>query len=166
MNSTRLIFFNYWIFSVFTFQMLFPFLVSPLEPLYSTSLPLLLWGCFPSHPPTFISPSWHSPTLRNQAFIGPRASHPIDARWCHLLLHLQLEPWVPPCVLFRWSFSPWELWSVCLVDTVVLPMGLQTPSAPSVLSLTPPWLAVSIHLCIGQALAGPLRRQLYQTPFS
>jgi hypothetical protein len=27
---------------------------------------------------------------------------------------------------------------VCLVDIVVLPMGLQTPSAPSVLSLTPP----------------------------
>jgi hypothetical protein len=45
-----------------------------------------------------------------------------------------------------------------LVDTVVLPLELQTPSAPSVLSLTPPlgtpcsvqWLAVSIHLCICQ----------------
>jgi hypothetical protein len=51
-------------------------------------------------------------------------------------------------------------------------MGLQTPSAPSVLSLTPPLgtqcsvqrLAVSIPLCICQALAEPLRRQLYQTP--
>ena len=40
---------------------------------------------------------------------------------------------------------------------------------PSVLSLTPPlgslcsvrWLASSIHICIGQALAEPLRRQLY-----
>ena len=50
---------------------------------------------------------------------------------------------------------------------------LQTPSAPSVLSLIPPlrtpcsvqWLAVSICLCICQALAGPLRRQLYQAPF-
>ncbi|KRX11800.1 hypothetical protein T07_8521 [Trichinella nelsoni] len=44
-------------------------------------------------------------------------------------------------------------------------MGLQTPSAPSVLSLTPPlgtphsvqWLA---------ALAEPLRRQLYQAAVS
>jgi hypothetical protein len=41
---------------------------------------------------------------------------------------------------------------VWLVDTVVLPMGLQTPSAPSVLSLAPPlrtlcsiqWLAMSL----------------------
>jgi len=49
-------------------------------------------------------------------------------------------------------------------------MGMQTISALSVLSLTPPlgilflvqWRAVSIHLCICQALAEPLRRQLYQ----
>jgi hypothetical protein len=55
-----------------------------------------------------------------------------------------------------------------LVDIVVLPMGLQTPSAPSNLSLAPPlgtpcsvqWLAESIHLCTCQALAAPLRRQL------
>ena len=61
---------------------------------------------------------------------------------------------------------------VLLVDIVVLPMGLQTPSAPSVISLTPPlgtphsmqWLAVSIRLCICKALAGRLRRQLYQAP--
>jgi hypothetical protein len=51
-------------------------------------------------------------------------------------------------------------------------MGLQTPSAPLVLSLAPPlgalcsvqWLAESIHLCICQALAEPLKRQLYQAP--
>jgi hypothetical protein len=53
-------------------------------------------------------------------------------------------------------------------------MGRQTPSALWVLSLVPPlgtlcsvqWLAVSIHLCICQALVQPLRRQLYQTPVS
>jgi hypothetical protein len=53
-------------------------------------------------------------------------------------------------------------------------MELQTPSAPSVLSLIPPletpcsvqWLAVSICLCICQALTEPLKRQLYQAPFS
>ena len=57
-----------------------------------------------------------------------------------------------------------------MVDSVRIPMGLQTPSAPSFLSLTPPlgtprsfqWLAVSVHLCICQALAETLRRQLYQ----
>jgi len=53
-------------------------------------------------------------------------------------------------------------------------MGLQAPLAPSILSLTPPivtpfsvqWLAVSIRLCICQALAEPLRRELYQAPVS
>jgi hypothetical protein len=88
-----------------------------------------------------------------------------------------LEPWVPPCVLFGWWFSPWECWGGGgLVGIILLPMGLQTPSAPSVLSLTSPlrtlcsvqWLASSIHLCIcqAQALTEPLRRQLYQAPVS
>jgi hypothetical protein len=36
-----------------------------------------------------------------------------------------LEPWVPPCVLFGWWFSPRELWSYWLVHIVVPPMGLQ-----------------------------------------
>jgi hypothetical protein len=51
---------------------------------------------------------------------------------------MQLEPWVAPCVLFRWWFSLWELWGIWLVDIVVLAMGLQTHSAPSFLSLIPP----------------------------
>jgi hypothetical protein len=46
----------------------------------------------------------------------------------------------------------------------------KAPSAPSVLPLTPPlgslcsvqWLAASICICIGHALAEHLRRQLYQ----
>jgi hypothetical protein len=90
------------------------------------------------------------------------------------MLHMRLEPWVPPCVLFGWWFSPWELWGYWLVYIVVSPMGLQTPSAPWVLFLAPPlgtlcsvqWLAESVHLCICQALAEPLRRQLYQAPVS
>jgi hypothetical protein len=63
---------------------------------------------------------------------------------------------------------------VWLVDTVVLPMELQNPSTPSVLSLTPllgtphpvQRMAMSICLCICKALAGPLRRRQYQAPFS
>jgi hypothetical protein len=23
---------------------------------------------------------------------------------------MRLEPWIPPCVLFGWWFSPWKLW--------------------------------------------------------
>jgi hypothetical protein len=106
----------------------------------------------PTQPST--SPPWHFLTLGNGAFTGPWASPPIDARQGYPRLHMQLQPWVPPFVLFAWWFSPWELWEVWLVD-IVLPIGLQTPSPPSVLCLTPPlgtlcsveWLAVNICLC-------------------
>jgi hypothetical protein len=63
---------------------------------------------------------------------------------------------------------------VRLVNGVVLPMGLQSPLAPSVLPLALPlgspgsvrWLPMSICICIGQALVEPLREQLYQAPIS
>jgi hypothetical protein len=74
------------------------------------------------------------------------------------------------------SSKTWEnLNRVWLVGIVVLPMSCKPlQSAPSLLSLTPPLetlcsvqqLAVSICLCICQALAKPLRRQLYQAPVS
>jgi hypothetical protein len=83
--------------------------------------------------------------------------------WNHRSLH----------VYSGWWFSPWELWLVQLVD-IVLPKGLQSPSAPSVLPLAlsfgfaglVQWLAVSICICIGQVLAEPLREQPYQAPVS
>jgi hypothetical protein len=61
-----------------------------------------------------------------------------------------------------------------LVGIVALPVGFLTPSAPSVLLLTPPlespllvrWLDLCIHIYTGQALAQPFRRQLYQVPVS
>ena len=61
-----------------------------------------------------------------------------------------------------------------MVDIVVLPMRLQIPLAPKVLALTSPLgsprsvqcLAVCIRICIGPALAEPLRAQLYQAPVS
>ena len=104
----------------------------------------------------------------------PRASPPIDGQLGHPLLHMQLETWVPPCVFFDWWFSPRELWAYWLVHIVAPPLGLQTPSVPWVLSQTPlmgtlcsvQWIAVSIHFCICQALAEPLRRQLYQASVS
>jgi hypothetical protein len=132
---------------------------------YPIPSPLLLWGWTPTHPPTPASLPLHSSTLGHRAFMGPRASSPIDAQQGYFLLHMWLEPWVPPCVLLGWWFRSWGLW---LVD-IVLPMGLQTPSVPPVLSLTPPlgtlysvqWLTVNICLCICQALAEPLSRQLH-----
>jgi hypothetical protein len=127
-----------------------------------------------TNPPTPASLSWPSPTLEHGAFTRPKASTLIVVPQGHPLLHMWLEPWVPPCILFGWLFSPWKLWAAgagCAWLKIVLPMGLQTPSAISVPSLTPPlgtqslfqWLAASICLC---ALAEPLRRQLYQAPIS
>ena len=60
-----------------------------------------------------------------------------------------------------------------MVD-IVLSMRLQTPSAPTVHAPTSPLgslcsvqcLAVYICICIGQVLAMPLKRQLYQAPVS
>jgi hypothetical protein len=152
--------------------MLSPFLVFPLETLYLLLLTPASVSVLRPPTPAFL-PS-NSPTLEHRAFTGPRAFSPIDAQQDHPLLHMRQEQWVPPCVLFGWWFSPRELWEIWLVDIVVLPMGLQTPSAPSVLFLTCPlgsscsvqWLVVSICFCICQALAEPLRRQLYQAPVS
>jgi hypothetical protein len=126
----------------------------------------------------------------------PSHTHPLLFPWPGFALHWFIKPskdqgpllslmsnrpssatyvtGVPPCVLFGLWFSVWELKGFWLVYIVVPPAGLQTPSSPSNLSLTPPprilcsvqWLAGSICLCICQALAEPLRRQLYQAPVS
>jgi hypothetical protein len=87
----------------------FPSFPSRNSTLYPIPHPLLLWGCSPSHPPTPTLPHLYSPTLENRAFTGPRDSPPIDARQGQPLLHVRLEAWVPPCELFAWWFSPWEL---------------------------------------------------------
>jgi hypothetical protein len=156
-----LYYYFYWIFYLFTFQKLFPFLVSPLEinP-YPITILLLLRGCFPTHPPNPASTSWHSPILGLQAFTGPRNSLPVKVLQDHSLLHMLLEPWVPSCVHFGWWFSPYKLWQVWLVDIILLRLGLQTPLAPSVLSLNFPWgtqcsfqrLAMNVYLYICQVL--------------
>ena len=113
-----------------------PFQLSPQKPPIPqpppSPSPLPLWGCSLSHPPL-----QYPAMLGHKTSTGPRASPPIDVQQVHSHRHIRLEPWVPPCVLLGWWFSPWELWVVLLVD-IVLPMGLQSPSAPSVLPLTLP----------------------------
>jgi hypothetical protein len=132
------------------------------KPPSSSPLPLLLCGCSSTHPPTPTSPPLIPLHWRiYRAFIGPRTSSSIDDWQGHHLLHMQLEP----CVLFGWWFSPWELWGVWLIDIVVLPVGLKTPSAPSVHSLNPPlgpctqcngwlWAANSVLVRLWQGLLG------------
>jgi hypothetical protein len=136
---------------LFTFQILSRFLISPLKPPYPIHLPLL------TNPPTLPSLSCQSPTLG--PFTRPRASLLIGVPQGHPLLHMRLQSWVPPCVLFGWWFCPWKLWVYWLVHIIVPPMELQIPSASWVLSLNPPlgtpwsvqWLATNIHFCICQA---------------
>ena len=81
--------FFYQLISLFKLQMLSPFLVSLLK----------------THPPPLLtssSLSWNSTTLGHRAFTRPRASPPIDGQLGHPLLHMRLESWVPPCILFGW----------------------------------------------------------------
>jgi hypothetical protein len=125
-----MLFFYYYLFSLFTFQMLSPFLVSSLKIPYAPLLP----APQPTHS-HFLA--WPSPILGHRIFARPRASPPIDGQVGHPLLHMQLETWIPPCVFFDWQFSPREFWGYWLVHTVVLPIGLQTPSALWVLFLAP-----------------------------
>jgi hypothetical protein len=74
---------------------------SPLSPPHSQ--------CSPTHPLLLPGPSI-PPILRHRTFTGPRASLPTDDWLGHPLLHMQLEPWVPPCVFFGWWVSTRELW--------------------------------------------------------
>jgi hypothetical protein len=118
----------YWLFYLFAFQMLSIFPVNP--PIVSPVTPASKIMPLPQSP-TPTSLPYHSPTLGHWASTGPKGSPPIDAGKDHPLLCMQLEPWVAPCVLFGWWFSPWELWEVWLVNIVVISVRLQTPSCPS-----------------------------------
>jgi len=139
-------------------------------------------------PSPFLSPCFYQD--------APPPPHPLSPQCPGISLHWGNEPsqdqgllWMPDkailcyiCswshgslhVLIGWLFSAWELWSVWLVDIVVLPTGLQTPSVPSGLSLIPPlespysvqWLAASILICIRKVLTEPLRRHPYQASIS
>jgi hypothetical protein len=87
------------------------------------------------------------------------------------VLHIWLEPWVPPYVFLGcglesrssgWLILLFFLWGckpLQLLQSFSLTPPLETPWSVQ-------WLAVSIHLCICQALVEPLRRQLYQSPVS
>jgi hypothetical protein len=90
MYEWGLLFFS-WIFSLFTFQMLSPFPFPPPKntlPLSPSLFPLL------TNPPTPAFWPWHSPTLEHRAFLGQRASPPIDVwlgciySWSHESNHV------------------------------------------------------------------------------
>jgi hypothetical protein len=147
--------------------MLCPFLVSPLKIPYS----LPTSPCSPTYPLLLPGPGI-------SLYRGIESSQ--DQR---PLLPLMTDKAIL-CYICIWSHESHHVFSLIgglvpgssggywLVHIVVPPMGLQTPSASWVLFLAPSlgtlcsiqWMAVSIHFCICQALAEPLRRQLYQAP--
>jgi hypothetical protein len=155
----------------------YPLSRSPLRKPPSHPPPPATMRVLPHTPTTPASQLGHSYTLGHQTPSGPRADTPTDFQQGHPLPHMRPEPWVPSFVLFGWWFSTQELqrsgWLILLLSPPPQ-LGLQTPSAPSVPSPISPsgtlhsvqWLAVSICLCICQALAQPLRRQPYQAPVS
>ena len=151
----------------------FPFPGFPFrKPLIHPSSPCLYKGALLSTHPLLpsrpgIPLHWGIEHPQTQEMLLPLMSN--KAILCHICCQS-----IPPCVLFGLWSSSWELQGVWPVDIVAPPMGLQIPSAPLVPAPTPPLgtlssvqcLAVSIRLCICQALAEPLRRQPYQAPVS
>lgn len=122
-------------FYVFTFQILSCFTVSPLEtfsPISPAPASMKMSPLLPTHSYlTVLAYTEASSLHRNKG---------LYSHWCQKspssVLYIWLEPWIPPCVLLGWWFSPWELWGVWPVDTVADSMGLQTHSGPSVPSQT------------------------------
>jgi hypothetical protein len=117
-------------FNLFTFQMLSPFrspLSHPLSSCFYEGVDPHTHLLSPPWPWIFqnwgIEPSWDQGSLL--------ILMPYNAILC--FIYIWLKPWDPPCVLLGWWFRPWELW---VVEIVILPTGLQTPSVPSFLSLT------------------------------
>jgi hypothetical protein len=124
-------------FSLFTFSNVIPFLISPTKTSYHICHPPASMQVFSSqiltpdsHPG--ITLHWGTDPSQDQGPLLPLMSDKDILcyiwGWSHWFLH----------VYSGWWFSLWELWGVCLVDIIVLPKGMQTPSAPSVLYITLP----------------------------
>ena len=79
--------FLYWIFSLFTFQML-SLPQNPYTHRFYKDAPLP-----PTHTPTPTSLPWHSPPLGHRAFPGPRAFPPIDASATYMSGAMDLSMW-------------------------------------------------------------------------
>ena len=108
------------------------------------------------------------------SILPPLLSPPIPTSWPWCSPVLRHIKFAIPRGLSSQCSQRHKLWGYWLVHIVVLPIGLQTPSAPWVLSLAAllgapcsiQQMTVSIHFCICQTLASPHKRQLYQGPFS
>jgi hypothetical protein len=149
--------------------MLSPFPVSPLKVPISSTSPCLYDS---APPPTHPLLSFHTGIPLHCSIDQPQAQGLLlllmynKAILCHIC-HQSHES-IHVHTLIDGCSRVWP------VDTVSLFMWLQTPSVPSVPSPIPPlgtqhsvqWLTASILLCICQAPAEALRRQICQAPVS
>jgi hypothetical protein len=108
------------------------------KPHITCSLPLLLWVCFskthPHLPPNpGIPQDWGSHSSQDQEPLLPLMSHKAILWYICIQSHESLHVYS-----LVGSLVPGRSGGCWLVDVNVLPMGFQTLSAPSVLSLTPP----------------------------
>ena len=129
---------------------------------------LFLWRYTLTHQTTPAYLPSHSPTLGHWTFTGAKASSLIDTQHSHILLHIWLEPCIPRNVLLGLWYILWGLvgWYCCSSYGVANAFNSFSPFSKS--SIGDPVISsmVSIHLWICQALAEPLRRQLYQASVS
>ena len=133
--------------------MLPPILVPLPEFVTPSPIPMPLRGCSPL-------PSLTS--LGHQVSSGLGTSSPTEVWQGSLLLHMFLEPWTSPCVLFGWWLSLWEF--PRMLDPVGHPMGLPSlfrsfnPSPNS--SIRVPDLSPTVGwICFSQLLVEPPRGQ-------
>jgi hypothetical protein len=121
----------YWVFSLLTFQMLSPFLVSIQETTIPLPPPHTHTSMRVFHIHTLTPAFWplHCPTMGHLVFTAPRDSSPIDSLQEHHLLSMWPESWVPPCVLLGWWFSLWEFWLGLVGWYCCYSYGVETPSS-------------------------------------
>jgi hypothetical protein len=126
---------------LFTFQMIFAFLATPPQlpiPSFLSPCPFPLWGCSSTHLPT--PACLTAPTSPYAGASSLHRTKGLPFQWCQIRQSSATyvsRAMIPLCILFGWWFSLWEVWVVWLVD-IVLPMGLQSPWAPSALPLALP----------------------------
>ena len=127
-----------------------------------TSYPCLYKGDFPpTHSPTSL---WRDIEPSQDPGLSPS----FDASQGHPLLHMQLEPWVPPFVFFGW----WSLgairglvgWYCCSSYGITNPFSSISPSPTSSTGVPRSvWrLTAGILIRISKALTESLRRHPYQ----
>jgi hypothetical protein len=109
---------------------------------------LPIWECSPTHLHYPAPPLQHPPNLEHPTSLGPRASPLVAIRQGHPLLHLYLEPWIPPDTLLGWWSRLWENWVVMPANTV-LPMGLQFPLCSSSPSASTSTMFPELSLMVG-----------------